>query len=83
MAQYADMWNGYGDAETIRAKNAVIDRWCAEFGRDPAEIERTVWIERADPDLMQSLVDAGAEHLILGLRAPYDLREVERLVSAR
>ena len=52
-------------------------------GRDPAEIERTVSIERADPDLMHSLVDAGAEHLILGLRAPYDLREVERLVSAR
>ena len=83
VAQYADMWNGYGDAETIRAKNAVIDRWCAEVGRDPREIERTVWIERADPDLMQSLVDAGAEHLILGLRAPYDLREVERLVAAR
>ena len=55
----------------------------AKIGRDPAEIERTVWIERADPDLMGSLVDAGAEHLILGLRAPYDLTEVERLVAAR
>ena len=81
VAQYADMWNGYGDAETIRAKNDVIDRWCAELGRDPREIERTVWIERAEPDLMRSLVDAGADHLILGLRAPYDLREVERLVA--
>ena len=42
------MWNGYGDADTIRTKNLVIDRWCAELGRDPREIERTVWIERAD-----------------------------------
>lgn len=83
VAQHADMWNGYGDAETIRAKNDVIDRWCAELGRDPGEIERTVWIEKAKPDLMRSLVDAGADHLILGLRAPYDLREVERLVAAR
>jgi probable F420-dependent oxidoreductase len=83
VAEYADMWNGYGDAETIRAKNDVIDRWCAELGRDPREIERTVWIERAQPDLMRSLVDAGADHLILGLRARYDLREVERLVAAR
>jgi probable F420-dependent oxidoreductase len=82
VAQYADMWNGYGDAETIRAKNDVIDRWCAELGRDPREIERTAWIERAERDLMRSLVDAGADHLILGLRAPYDLREVERLVTA-
>ena len=83
VAQYADMWNGYGDAETIRAKNDVIDRWCSELGRDPREIERTVWIDRAKPDLMRSMVDAGADHLILGLRAPYDLREVERLVAAR
>jgi probable F420-dependent oxidoreductase len=83
VAQHADMWNGYGDADTIRAKNDVIDRWCAELGRDPREIERTVWIERAEPDLMRSLVDAGADHLILGLRAGYDLREVERLVAAR
>ena len=32
---------------------------------------------------MAALADAGAEHFILGLRAPYDLREVERLVAAR
>ena len=32
---------------------------------------------------MKALVDAGAEHLILGLRAPYDLTEVKRLVATR
>jgi probable F420-dependent oxidoreductase len=83
VARHADMWNGYGDADTIRAKNQVIDRWCAEVGRDPGEIERTVWIERAEPGLMKSLVDAGAAHLILGLRAPYALDEVKRLVERR
>ena len=83
VAQHADMWNGYGDADTIRAKNLVLDQWCDEVGRDAREIERTVWIERADPVLMTSLVEAGAEHLILGLRAPYDLAEVKRLVDRR
>lgn len=83
VAEHADMWNGYGDAETIRAKNRVIDRWCAEIGRDPGEIERTVWIERVDPELVESLAAAGADHLILGLRAPYDLQPVERLAAAR
>jgi len=83
VAEHADMWNGYGDAATIRTKSAVLDRWCDEVGRDPREIERTVWIHQAEPDLMRSLVDAGADHLILGLRAPYDLREVERLVAVR
>ncbi|WIM90373.1 LLM class F420-dependent oxidoreductase [Candidatus Mycobacterium wuenschmannii] len=81
VAQHADMWNGYGDSETIRHKNRVIDQWCAEIGRAPTEIERTVWVERADPDLVPALVDAGAQHLILGLRAPYDLSEVERLIE--
>ncbi|BDB41192.1 MULTISPECIES: LLM class F420-dependent oxidoreductase [Mycobacterium] len=83
VAEHADMWNGYGDAATIRAKNRAIDRWCGEIGRDPGEIERTVWIERVEPDLVASLVEAGADHLILGLRAPYDLGAVERLVAAR
>ncbi|OBJ61741.1 LLM class F420-dependent oxidoreductase [Mycobacterium asiaticum] len=83
VAEHADMWNGYGDAETIRAKNRIIDRWCAEIGRDPGEIERTVWIERVDPELVESLAAAGADHLILGLRAPYDLQPVERLAAAR
>jgi alkanesulfonate monooxygenase SsuD/methylene tetrahydromethanopterin reductase-like flavin-dependent oxidoreductase (luciferase family) len=83
VARHADMWNGYGDAATIRAKNAIIDRWCDEIGRDPREIERTVWIDEAEPELMRSLVEAGADHVILGLRAPYDLDQVKRLVAAR
>jgi hypothetical protein len=47
--------------------------------------DRTHGMDRAgkEPDVMRSLVDAGADHLILGLRAPYDLRDVERLVAAR
>ncbi len=46
VAQYADMWNGYGDAETIRAKNAVIDRWCAEVGQRPRG-DRAHGVDRA------------------------------------
>jgi hypothetical protein len=77
------MWNGYGDAATIRAKNDIIDRWCDEIGRNPREIERTVWIDKPEPEQMRSLVEAGADHLILGLRAPYDLDQVKRLAAAR
>jgi hypothetical protein len=35
------------------------------------------------PERMRSLVEAGADHLILGVRAPYDLDQVKRLVAAR
>ena len=36
----------------------------------------------SEPELVGSLVDAGADHLILGLRAPYGLDKVKRLVAA-
>lgn len=41
VARYADMWNGFGDPGTIRAKLDVLERHCAEEGRDPADIVKT------------------------------------------
>ncbi len=40
-ARHADLWNCWGTPATIRAKGAVLDRHCAELGRDPEEIGRT------------------------------------------
>ncbi len=40
-ARYADMWNGFGDAATIRHKLDVLAGHCAAIGRDPAEIVTT------------------------------------------
>jgi len=37
VAEHAQMWNGMGDAATLRRKNDVIDEWCGKLGRDPAE----------------------------------------------
>ncbi|MBA2695483.1 MAG: LLM class F420-dependent oxidoreductase [Actinobacteria bacterium] len=43
VAQYADACNIFDmGPEAVRAKYDVIDRHCADVGRDPAEIERTV-----------------------------------------
>lgn len=41
VARYADACNLFGDAAEIRHKLAVLDRHCAEVGRDPGDIERT------------------------------------------
>ncbi len=40
-AMYADMWNGFGDPQTIRRKLDVLERHCADVGRDRAEIVTT------------------------------------------
>jgi alkanesulfonate monooxygenase SsuD/methylene tetrahydromethanopterin reductase-like flavin-dependent oxidoreductase (luciferase family) len=42
VARYADMWNVFGDAARLSAKDAVLRAHCEAVGRDPAHIERTV-----------------------------------------
>ncbi|BCJ46150.1 luciferase-like hypothetical protein [Actinoplanes ianthinogenes] len=41
VAEYADMWNTWGLPDLFAHKSAVLDRFCAERGRDPKSIERT------------------------------------------
>jgi len=41
VAQYADMWNGFGDPAAIRHKVEVLRDHCRDIGRDPAEIVKT------------------------------------------
>ncbi len=42
-ARHADGWNGpYLGPAAWAAKNAVLDRWCEQEGRDPRTITRTV-----------------------------------------
>jgi alkanesulfonate monooxygenase SsuD/methylene tetrahydromethanopterin reductase-like flavin-dependent oxidoreductase (luciferase family) len=41
VARYADMWNGFGDTDTISHKIRVLTDHCAEIGRDPSEITKT------------------------------------------
>jgi alkanesulfonate monooxygenase SsuD/methylene tetrahydromethanopterin reductase-like flavin-dependent oxidoreductase (luciferase family) len=82
-AQHADAWNSFGPPETFAHKNAVLDRWCVEVGRDPAEIERTVAIDPGAVDRADEFVEAGATHLIVMVGNPYDLDAVERLIARR
>ena len=42
VARYADMWNGMGRPDVMRRKVEVLEQHCAEVGRDPAQIERTI-----------------------------------------
>jgi len=78
VAEHADRWNMPGGSiEDAVARSAALDRLCAEIGRDPAEITRSIVLpasyERpADTqEAIRAALDGGFSHIVLGLRAPY------------
>jgi probable F420-dependent oxidoreductase len=81
VAQHADMWNSFGPPENFAELNGVLDRWCAEVGRDPAEIERTVAIQPAEVDRAEAYLEAGARHLIIMTADPFAFEAAERLLD--
>jgi probable F420-dependent oxidoreductase len=82
-AQYATMWNGFGPPETYARKNQILDDWCAQVGRDPNSIERTVSIGVNELDQCDAYRAAGATHFLLMHGAPYDVAPIKQLVAWR
>jgi probable F420-dependent oxidoreductase len=77
VAEYADIWHGFGDVDTIRHKHEVLDEWCVQIGRDPGEIERSCGV-RGDPaESGKPLLDVGTRLLTVGVGGPdFDLSPV-------
>jgi F420-dependent oxidoreductase-like protein len=44
VARYADLWNMRGEPSALQASDAVLRACCEAVGRDPASIERTVYV---------------------------------------
>lgn len=89
VAEHADIWNVAGvDTAQAVARSALLDRCCAEIGRDPAAITRStnVPVSYDDPAAtcsgVRAAVGAGFTHLVLSLPAPYP-NDVARWVADR
>jgi probable F420-dependent oxidoreductase len=85
VANHADIWHGFGDADTIAHKHDVLDEWCRKAGRDPGEIERSAGIPRDRvEELAPTLYDVGTRLLTTGIGGPdYDLGPIRELVAWR
>jgi probable F420-dependent oxidoreductase len=86
VAEHADMWHGFGDAERFRHKDEVLRRHCADVGRDPDEIERTWGVPGGDVDQAERLVDAGVNHLTVSVDGHgdrYDMEPARRVLAWR
>jgi F420-dependent oxidoreductase-like protein len=58
-AQYPDVWNAPGGTpEEVAASSAILDQHCADVGRDPNEIRRSVQLRAEDPDRLPETLDA-------------------------
>ena len=78
VAEHADLWNiPGGDIDDAAQRSALLDRYCAEIGRDPAAITRSIYLPVSYDEpgttraAIREAVDAGFEHIVLGLSAPY------------
>jgi probable F420-dependent oxidoreductase len=93
-AQHADLWHGFGSPAEWSHANRVLDDWCAEVGRDPRAIARSVfiaeeWRQAPVADMrryhgtLDAFVAAGATHILYGLGAPFDCAPIEQLLAWR
>jgi probable F420-dependent oxidoreductase len=82
-AQHADMHNTFGPIDNFRRKMEVLDRWCADLGRNPRDIERTVALSPNDAGKVGEFADAGADHVIFMVGNPYDLSFLDGVLRSR
>ena len=84
VARHADAWHSFGDLETFKHKSSVLDERCAEIGRNPAEIERSIGVNPRKIERVDAYVELGATQFTLSFSGPdYDLAVVPDWVSWR
>ena len=82
VARHAAIWNIIAEPADAKRKNELLDGYCREIGRDPAEVERSVVLLDPDPLVrLPAYLDAGMTHLILGTGEPWNFDGLEKLLA--
>ncbi|GIW41834.1 MAG: LLM class F420-dependent oxidoreductase [Candidatus Binatia bacterium] len=91
-AKHADIWHFFADGgpSEARAVNERFDALCRKVGRNPAEVERAIFLRSAKlegessaatVETVKAYVDAGVQHFIVSLRPPYNRDLVRRFAE--
>lgn len=77
-AEHAQLWNVPGaDLDDAISRSRLMDRYCTEIGREPSTLVRSIYLPVSydQPESTRKAIgraiDAGFEHLVLGLSTPY------------
>ncbi|WP_412750435.1 LLM class F420-dependent oxidoreductase [Krasilnikovia sp. M28-CT-15] len=70
VAKHADIWHGFGDPDTVARKVEILNRHCAEVGRDPAEIELSTGVRGNPAELGGRLRELGVSLFTVGVGGP-------------
>ncbi|MBN6041657.1 LLM class F420-dependent oxidoreductase [Amycolatopsis sp. 195334CR] len=84
VAKHADIWHGFGDPDVVERKVRILDQHCADVGRDPGEIERSVAVESEPSELGPKLLERGVSLFTVGVTGPdYDFSLLRQWVEWR
>jgi alkanesulfonate monooxygenase SsuD/methylene tetrahydromethanopterin reductase-like flavin-dependent oxidoreductase (luciferase family) len=88
VAEHADLWNIPGrDIDDAVGRSTLLNRYCTEIGRDPASVTRSMYLPVSydHPDVTRDAIgraiDAGFQHLVLGLSNPYPVGVAQWVVD--
>ncbi|RDH75170.1 TIGR03560 family F420-dependent LLM class oxidoreductase [Mycolicibacterium moriokaense] len=93
VARHADEWNvpSHGDVAEWARTSAALDEACAEVGRDPSEIRRSIqlFIRPADDGhldkqlaTLPALRAQGCQHVVLSFYQPPSMQQLESCYTA-
>jgi F420-dependent oxidoreductase-like protein len=85
VAQYGDACNLFGDPDAVRHKLDVLERHCADVGRDPAEITKTILLTVKDPsgaEKVGAFKAVGVDGIVVNMPNVADLTAVAKVGEA-
>jgi len=86
VAEHADLWHGFGDADRYRAKVAILAEHCAQRGRPVEEITAVWGIPDGKVEEAERLREAGVTHFTVGIGGKdgrYDLGRLRDVLAWR
>jgi probable F420-dependent oxidoreductase len=84
VARHADIWHTFAEGEPLARKTAILEGYCAELERDPADIERSTFVDGTPEGRGDALRALGITLFVIGSDGPnYDLTELRDWIAWR